>query len=430
MFPTSSAGLSFSVEIFLAEIIFLFAAEKYPHFLLRMLLSWITVLLLGMSNTMTNILLKNSAPYPLYFIAMFFATIAAQGCCFKISFSALLSSCVLGYAVQHGAYQTTMLLDRVMDLSFLNFAGFSHQRILELVIFPPIYLAVFLSLGLYAARHEWTRKSKPAFNVVSLLFLMTFVGLNWFIRQCGEYDVISVRLYAIVCCLLIIVVQYVLYRYEDLRLENMMVNRLWQEDKKHFEQSKEVMDAFNIKYHDLHHWLTRLREGSSCATELEALCKQVDTYVVNIKTGNDALDVLLTECSNRCMREEIELTFMGNGADMDFMEPVDVYSLLGNAIDNAIEAVRKVDDPEKKIIHVTTERKGDFLNIEVVNYYTGILRMEDSLPITTKENDGFHGFGMKSMRTIVQKYDGEIRIETDKNLFELCMILMAPATIR
>lgn len=430
MFPTSPAGLSFSVEIFLAEMIFLFAAEKYPHFLLRILLSWGAVLLLGMSNAMTNILLENSAPYPLYFIAMFFATIAAQSCCFKISFSALLSSCVLGYAVQHGAYQTTMLLDRVMDLSFLNFAGFSHQRILELVVFPPIYLVVFLLLGLYAARYEWTRKSKPAFNVVSLLFLMTFVSLNWFIRQCNEYNVISVRLYAIVCCLLIIAVQYVLYRYEDLRLENMMVNRLWQEDRKHFEQSKEVMDAFNIKYHDLHRWLTKLKESSGSTAELENLCKQADIYVANIKTGNDALDVLLAECSSRCIRGGIELTYMGNGADMDFMKSVDVYSLFGNAIDNAIEAVRKVDDPEKRIIHVTTERKGDFLNIDIVNYYTGTLHMEDNLPTTTKDNDGFHGFGMKSMRTIVQKYDGEMRIETDRNLFELCMVLMAPTTIQ
>ena len=204
-----------------------------------------------------------------------------------------------------------------------------------------------------------------------------------------------------------------------------MVNRLWQEDKKHFEQSKEVMDAFNIKYHDLRHKLSLLKSGCSL-DEIEALCQQAEDLASNIRTGNDAMDVLLTECGSTCAREGIELTYMGRSADLSFMETVDVYSLFGNALENAIEAIRKIDDPEKKIIHITTERRGDLLNIEIVNYYTDSLRMENSLPTTTKGDNGFHGFGMKSMQLIAQKYGGEIRIDTDGDLFELCIVLMAP----
>lgn len=424
MLSMASAGVSFSIEIFLAEIIFLFGAEKRPYFPLRLLLSWGATLLLGALQVFPVSWLTKGLFYPFYFLFMFSVTLAANALCFKISFSALLSSCVMGYAVQHGSYQVTMLLDRVMDLSALQLFGLSHQRSLELAVFPILYLAIFLSLGLYAARHEWTRKGKPAWNVVSLLFLLTFVELNRLIRYFGEYNCISVRIYAVVCCLLMIVIQYVLYRYEDLRLENMMVNRLWQEDKKHFEQSKEVMDAFNIKYHDLHHRLSKLKGGCSSA-EIEALCQQAESYAANIRTGNDAMDVLLTECSSICTREGIELTYMGNGTDLSFMETVDVYSLFGNALENAIEAVRQMDDPEKRIIHITTERRGELLNIEVVNYYSAALRMENSMPTTTKKDHGFHGFGMKSMQLIAQKYGGEIRVDTDGDLFELCVVLMA-----
>ena len=425
MIFTSDGGISFVIEVILAELIFLFGAEKRPHFPLRLLLGYGLAHLLGIIPIYSMLNITAPLFFPLYFIALFFVTVAANAFCFKISFSALLSNCVMGYAVQHGAYQTTMLMDRILDLSAVEWFGLSHQRTLELAVFPVLYLAVFLSLGMYAARHEWTRKSKPALNVVSLLFLLTFVGLNRFIRHFNEYDCISVRLYAIVCCLLIIVIQYVLYCYEDLRLENMMVNRLWQEDKKHFEQSKEVMDAFNIKYHDLRHKLSLLKSGCSL-DEIEALCQQAEDLASNIRTGNDAMDVLLTECGSTCAREGIELTYMGRGADLSFMETVDVYSLFGNALENAIEAIRKIDDPEKKIIHITTERRGDLLNIEIVNYYTDSLRMENSLPTTTKGDNGFHGFGMKSMQLIAQKYGGEIRIETDRNLFELCIVLMAP----
>lgn len=419
-----ATGVSFVIEILLGEMIFLFGAEKRPHFVPRLVLGWSLSLLLGVNSFIPATWTFFGTIYPVYFITLFFVTIAAHAFCFRMHFSALLSHCVMGYAVQHGSYQVTMLLDRIMDLSALEWFGLSHQRSLELAVFPVIYLLVFVTMGLYAARHEWTRKGKPAFNIVSLLFLLNFVGLNRMIRVFGEYDCISVRLYAIVCCLLMIVVQYVLYRYEDLRLENMMVNRLWQEDKKHFEQSKEVMDAFNIKYHDLHHRISMIK-GSCSAAELDALCQQAESYAANIKTGNDAMDVLLTEYSSTCTREGIELTYMGRGADLNFMETVDVYSLLGNALANAIEAVRLVDDPEKRIIHITTERRGDLLNIEVVNYYAATLRMENSLPATTKADNGFHGFGMKSIQLIAKKYGGELRIDTEGNLFELCIVLMA-----
>ncbi len=108
------------------------------------------------------------------------------------------------------------------------------------------------------------------------------------------------------------------------------------------------------------------------------------------------------------------------------MNAMDVYSLFGNALSNAVEAVEKVDDPEKKTISITIEKKGDLVLVNVVNWFSGELRRENGLPVTTKKSEiGFHGYGMKSIRNVAQKYRGDIAITTDGGVFGLSVYLLS-----
>ena len=161
------------------------------------------------------------------------------------------------------------------------------------------------------------------------------------------------------------------------------------------------------------------------AEEVESIKDAVRIYGSRIRTGNDALDVLLTENSLRCSEEGIRLTFMGNGADLSFMQVMDVYSLFGNAISNAVEAVEKLEDPEKKIIDIVSERRGELVSIHISNYFDGKLQLEDGMPLTGKTwEEGFHGFGMKSMKLIAEKYGGSLSVSADGDLFTLDVYLM------
>ena len=117
--------------------------------------------------------------------------------------------------------------------------------------------------------------------------------------------------------------------------------------------------------------------------------------------------------------------YTGNGIDLGFMNIMDVYSLFGNAVSNAIEAVREVADPEKRIIHIVTERVGDIINIQITNFYAGEIQFEDGLPRTRKkEEPGYHGFGMKSMRLIAEKYGGRLAAKADKEVFTLSIYIL------
>lgn len=109
------------------------------------------------------------------------------------------------------------------------------------------------------------------------------------------------------------------------------------------------------------------------------------------------------------------------------MKKMDVYSIFGNAVDNAIEAVSKLDQPEKKLIDVSIEERGDVFFIGVTNYFDGVLLMEDGIPQTSKADEpGYHGYGIKSMRLIAAKYAGEVAISANEELFSLNIYLKRP----
>ena len=102
---------------------------------------------------------------------------------------------------------------------------------------------------------------------------------------------------------------------------------------------------------------------------------------------------------------------------------IDLYTILGNILDNAIECVRNYEDPEKKVISLSILEKGDMLNIFADNYFDGELKMEKGFPITSKKDKGYHGYGVKSIKMIAEKYDGDIRISCKNHTFSIQVMM-------
>lgn len=417
---SSIGNIFFTAEVLVAELIYLYSAPKREKFLLRYLISVALCLVAAYFFPVPKVVLSNPFYQLIRFIFLFGLTIAVTQFSFRVSPGPLFAACVAGYASQHIAYHVTNLLSHtefLMDIA-------NRMRVLELIAFPIVYILLFLTFGLFVARNECHKKSDLRFNVLSVIIVCICVVLSRFARYLDEFGDISVSIYTITCCLLALTVQFVLYKMVDLRHEIDTIRLLWQEERKQYAVSKKNIELINIKTHDLKHKLSALR-GQLPQEELDSIRDAVRIYDSNIKTGNEALDVLLTENSLRCSQEGILLTYMGNGADLGFMNIMDVYSLFGNAVSNAVEAVQALSDPEKRVIDIVSERKGDIININITNYFSGELRFEDGLPLTHKQEDaGYHGFGMKSMRLIAEKYGGKITARADGEVFCLSIYLL------
>ena len=415
--------MKFLLELMLAELIFLHPVETRRRFPLRLLLI-LALCIAGQLLFPAGAVPSRSLPVQFVsFAGLFLLTVAAMGFCFRLSVPSLFSLCVAGYAVEHIAYHVAKIVQTLTGLFVgASLGALEDWELMELVVFPPVYLIALGTIGHFAAKNECWKKTDLRFNALSIAVVFICVGLTRLVNSYGEEHSIPVSIYAITCCVMSLVVQFVLYRTVDLRMENTALNLMWQEERKQYELSKKTIDTINIKYHDLKH---KLRDMRLPEEEVESIQEAVRIYGSRIRTGNEALDVLLTENSLRCSEAGIRLTYMGNGADLGFMQTMDVYSLFGNAITNAVEAVEKLEDAEKKIIDIVSECRGELVSIHISNYFSGTLQIEDGLPKTSKTGEeGFHGYGMKSMKLIAEKYGGSLRASAEGDLFTLDIYLM------
>lgn len=179
---------------------------------------------------------------------------------------------------------------------------------------------------------------------------------------------------------------------------------------------------------EMEHLQALLRAASAAErTEyLDQMEQQIRTYEAQNKTGNRVLDTILTAKTIQCQSEGISLTCVADGQALDFMNPMDISALFGNALDNAIESVKKLPNPEQRLIHVSAMRQKDFLRIRVENCYSGELRFVDGMPTTTKRDARYHGYGLKSIQSIANSYGGSATIDTKDGWFELRLLLPVP----
>lgn len=193
-----------------------------------------------------------------------------------------------------------------------------------------------------------------------------------------------------------------------------------------YKQAQRTVDMINYRYHDLKNHIIALRgeENDFERKEyLDRLENEINDYEALNKTGNHVLDTLLTSKNLRCMQHKIDMTCVIDGTLFDSMDVIDICSVFGNALDNAIESELKIEDYEKRMIHVDAFSEKNFLIIRFENYYEGDIRFDSGLPVTTKSEKNIHGYGLKSLRYTVRKYKGEVWIETKDNWFSLRILI-------
>jgi sensor histidine kinase regulating citrate/malate metabolism len=156
---------------------------------------------------------------------------------------------------------------------------------------------------------------------------------------------------------------------------------------------------------------------------LKKMQELISFYDADIKTGNKSLDIILTEKNLLCCKKNIDFTCIVDGKLLSFIKDSDLYALLGNILDNAIEAVDNVPDQTKRCINFIVEKKCGAVTVCENNYYSGEIVKDGNGVIVTKKADELrHGFGLKSIREITSRYDGIFDIDTEKDIFRLSIV--------
>lgn len=365
------------------------------------------------------------------FLAFFALTIPAAKLCFDTGWRGCVFCTVAGYSVQHLA---SVCYDIV--LTICGFSGTTQVYSSTAAHFDPIPTAIFFEVyalvywGLYQIfgrrlkKDEEVTIQRPSLLVLVALVVLVEIVLNALVTY-HKYENLDLVYYLaasltnVICSLSVLVILFSLLLQKSLENELEVVYQMWRQEQKQYEISKQTIDLINVKCHDMKHQIRAIsRQTSIDPAALEEMESVISIYGTIVKTGNQALDIILAEKNLYCQKNGVTISCIADGAKLSFMADSDIYSLFGNLLDNAIRSVVALE-PDKRVISFSVRAEHALLSINSHNYYGGEIRMERGLPVSDLAKTGYHGFGVKSMVLIVEKYGGTISFHAKNQVFNL-----------
>ncbi len=188
-------------------------------------------------------------------------------------------------------------------------------------------------------------------------------------------------------------------------------------------------------YHDFKYHLACLK-GYSDKRQYKAMDEYIHALIdVHMtaywenKSGNIVVDSLIGYKMNLARDLNISLiTDFDVSGNLPF-EDLDLSIIVGNAFENAIEAVGKLS-PQERIINLSLKMQQNILTLKLTNPYAGEIRKDAAGNLLTSKKDGtFHGIGLGSIEKKVHKYNGQMKIISGHNLFQLLIIMYGKSNV-
>lgn len=411
-------SLWYGINLWISCLVFLLPLRRKTHFKVRLILSGaVCVLILSGIYYLIENLTDWSywGQVPLLFITYFSAVL-------------IFYNCVKGkgFGLWYCGVWGTMTFLLVLETSYVlcsPLLGDLGNWLLKILFSVAVNVAIGLTLARWMPE-KGQYQIGPRQMVSAWVFCI--MSENLFIYAKVDQGAALFNIVLQFYCITLLYLQSALFKKSSMRKELETIQLLWHQQKGQYQLSKETIELINHKCHDLKHQVQAIRavkDEKERETYLEKIEKSVQIYSAIVRTGNEILDTILTEKSLICENSGIHINCVADGSLLAFMNPVDLYTLFGNALDNAIEAVRKLESKEKRVIDIMLYERQSFLMLQIVNPMCGEVKFEDGLPLTTKAKNGYHGYGMKSMLHTIQKYEGHLTTEVKNGCFYFNVML-------
>ena len=268
--------------------------------------------------------------------------------------------------------------------------------------------------------------------VLSTVFMMGFAALMFSVYNVLNLSKIphiliffSLTIFILIFLIVFLYSKNTMFLREQEQKDKMQIAQLQQQFAYYQEKLKDEEKVRSV-YHDMkNHLLVLQRQINSPETAemVEKLQSQVAMYEDYEHTGNDILDIILKEKSETAREKHIALSVTADLNGVDFIEPLDVSTIFGNGLDNAIEASEKLPEEQRAIL-VKAGRVQNFFSVLIEN--SCLQNREYTKQRTTKSDDFLHGFGISNMRKAAEKYDGQLTIKCENEKFTLKILIPIP----
>lgn len=423
----------FSLQLILSESVFLLWQPRRERFPLRLAGSLLGYLV---GSGLWFLIIRTfhweiPAVRIFFYLGLFLLTLACIGISFDLRPIEILFIGTGGYATEHIAYSLAKIVQYLTG-AYAEQIGPVWENLL--FRFLP-YLLVALLTYLFLVRYNRKAGAFKDYDVrltllalgilvVAVIISVYYSNADYAPQRVPVTEIIC-PLYGTICCMLSLVLEYYILRENRYQMERDMMEQSLQMANTQRAYSKEAIDIINMKCHDLKHQIRALAAMDDAGQRREyvdEVQRAVSIYDATYHTGCEALDYVLQEKALLCGERAVEFSCMADGEAISFMRPADVYALMGNALDNALERTAK--EPEgHRIISLQIRRRGEMVVIHLENQCSSSVEFRDGLPVTDKEDKNFHGFGVKSIRYLAEKYGGQVLMRTHDGIFLLDVLL-------
>lgn len=414
-------------------MMFCMTFKRRPHYWLRLLFVVAFIFVYGLLMTAIEACIElyiydgGNGPFNLYpqYMLLLLGVFLIQLFLYHASAPSLLFSLLGGYALHEiGLFLFDIIYDFtdiIPDCSILSLEYHIYRVIwYTLVLF--VFYHILIKRQNAVVVNDITN-NQPTFylSLGMSLFLLAFN----LVRAYAVERQTTLDLMCIICLILfytlILLFRSSLLKTIETEKEIALKNKVWEEKEKSLTLTMGAVNAINIKYHDLKHILPRLKSGGDINEYVNEVTNSLKAFEEVISTGNDALDMVLTEQSLKCRRNGIDFSCMADGGCISFMSSVEIISLFSNALDNACEAVLPLEKEYRQIC-LTIKQAIGMVSVCVENPCFTEPLIRNGLPVTSKHDREYHGFGMKSMRAIAEKYGGDMSVSIEDHWFRLNML--------
>lgn len=324
-----------------------------------------------------------------------------------------------------------MLLLFEKKLTEMQFANFQQNMGMMIWSDGALIIALLVSMLLnkkddFYKKNSRTIASLICFPLLHLIFMCAYMR---YIKDRIDVQTIFIHLvYQAIMISLIIIQFYSLKRSHQLLKAEEMMEQIQAEihhTYKYCMLADEKFHEISKLRHDVNNQVQAIKHliYAEQNEEAEKLIEQLQSKLGNLQNGhlcnNPVLNAVLLPKSYEANNEEIETEIILNDCENLPFEQYDLCSLFSNLFDNAIEACKKIECKNQRFINVRSMRNGNYFVIKILNSCNIMIDGKKTFALTKRKTG--HGYGMEIIKNIVNKYEGDLNIESDNGQF--CVIV-------
>lgn len=327
-------------------------------------------------------------------------------------------------------------LDRIVSTTVL---GVTRSQPLWLAIarYWAVSAVVFAAAYLLLVRRVEAKGLVRIEDKAMLLVAVVAIGLdivfNLALKDLAVLDgvprryVITFQAVYLGMCVFVMYSEYEVIYNRRLQLGMLEAEQLRQQSARQYEASLENMAAINAKCHAIRHRVAHLENDHGAdRAEIAAIVREIDIYDSKVRTGNEALDVVIGERRLSCERWGITLACIADGRALAFMRPADLGALVGGALDAAIACARSVGSREARRISLNASRAMGMASVHVEAPVGGSVRTSDGFPESVRTPDGERCLDNRALRMVAASYDALLSSKVIDHVLHINIMIPEP----